>query len=363
MDKRLTNTKKLYIIAGETSGDIHGGNMIKELLKLEPNIDIRAWGGERMTEAGAHVVKHYAELAFMGFSEVIMNIRTILRNLKTCKEDIAQFKPDAIVLIDYPGFNFRIAEWAAKQNIKVIYYISPQLWAWKKGRIKKVEAYVDRMITILPFEKPFYADNGLDVDYVGHPLLDEIQLGKIDQIKDHLAIIPGSRKQEIKRMLPLMLDVAAAFDYPVAVAKAPSIPLEYYYAIAQTKNLKFDDMRSLLQKSKLAMVSSGTATLETALYDVPQVVCYKAGAISYRIAKMLVKLKYISLPNLIMDAPIITELIQADFNKKSLFQSLKDCDQNSDKIKNHYKELKKNLGSGLASRKTAELVLLDLNFS
>ncbi|MFZ1660182.1 MAG: lipid-A-disaccharide synthase, partial [Flavobacteriales bacterium] len=229
--------KRLYVIAGEASGDLHGGNLVRELLKLDPAMQVRAWGGDRMQAAGADVVKHYRELAFMGFTQVILHLRTILRNIKTCKADILAFKPDAVVLIDYPGFNLRIAEFAKANGIPVYYYISPQVWAWKAGRVKAIKRDVDRMYVILPFEKKWYAEHGMDVEFVGHPLLDALPLAAKKAVdasneKPVVALLPGSRTQEISRMLPVMLSVVKHFpDHAFKVAAAPSVPAELYAGI------------------------------------------------------------------------------------------------------------------------------------
>lgn len=318
-------TKRLYVIAGEASGDLHGANFLKALRAIAPAVEVRAWGGDRMQAQGAHIVKHYRELAFMGFAEVVMNLRTILRNINFCKEDIAQWKPDAIFLIDYPGFNLRIAEWAHGQGIKVFYYISPQIWAWKKGRVHTIKRVVDRMFTILPFEKDFYARYGMQVDFVGHPLLDEIAGAPPRETPQedsrYVALLPGSRKQEIGTMLPVMLAAAKHFPrYDFLVAAAPSVPRSYYEGLMRGSNaeLVVGDTYGVLRKSKAALVTSGTATLETALFGVPEAVCYKGSVVNVWLAKRLVKVKYISLVNLIMDKPVVQELIQEHMTERVL---------------------------------------------
>jgi lipid-A-disaccharide synthase len=323
---------KYYIIAGEASGDLHGSNLVKELKKLDSDADIRSWGGDLMQAAGAKVVKHYRDLAFMGFTEVIKNLPTILNNLKFCKEDIEKFAPDVLVLIDYPGFNLRIAKWAKEKDHKVIYYISPQVWAWKESRVKTIKKTVDKMLVILPFEKEFYEKWDYKVEYVGHPLVqvinDFLQQHKPDTVpfRPIVALLPGSRKQEIIQKLPIMLQATKAFpDHQFIVAKAVSLEdsfyeefLKDYPEVATVKNETY----ALLSRSTAALVTSGTATLETALFGVPEVVCYKGSSISYQIAKRLIRIKYISLVNLIMDKKVVTELIQNELNVTNVIAEL-----------------------------------------
>ena len=366
---------KYYIVAGEASGDLHGSNLIKELIKLDAAADFRVWGGDKMQAAGSTVVKHYRELAFMGFAEVIKNLPTIFSNLKFCKKDIEQYHPDVLILIDYPGFNLRIAKWAKQKGIKVIYYISPQVWAWKEQRIKDIKNYVDKMIVILPFEKAFYNKWNYNVDYVGHPLIEVIEQFKkenpvslthnIDhQNKNIIALLPGSRKQEIKRKLPVMLQTAANFPhYLFVVAKAPGIDEDFYKTfLSSYKNISgvVNQTYSLLSNSKAALVTSGTATLETALFGVPEVVCYKGSNVSYYIAKKLIKLKYISLVNLIMDKEVVKELIQNELTVKNLTHALEELLSNTDKqkqIKKDYNDLKNLLSQGgNASANAAKLI-------
>jgi len=328
-----------------------------------------------MQEQGGVLVKHYRDLAFMGFAEVIANLRTILKNLSFCKKDILAFKPDVVILVDYPGFNLKIARFAHEQGIKVFYYISPQVWAWKKSRVKAICRDVDRMFVILPFEKDFYKTYNVDVDFVGHPLLDAIQneTEKLSAPEDFrlknsldnrpvIALLPGSRKQEISKMLRVMLSMVPEFpEYQFVVAGAPSVPEDFYREVlSRTKaNIVFGATHDLLQNAHAALVTSGTATLETALMNVPEVVCYKGGYLSYQIAKRIVDIKYISLVNLIMDKQIVVELIQNDFNQKRLkSELLKIIDEkNRDSLLKNYKLLKSRLGGSGASAKAAKLMI------
>ncbi len=365
---------RFYFIAGEASGDLHASKAIRALKKLDPNSTFRAWGGDLMQKEGATLVKHYRELAFMGFSEVIANLGTILRNIQFCKEDILANRPDALVLVDYPGFNLRIAEWAKKQGIKVFYYISPQLWAWKKGRIKIIRQYVDKLFVILPFETTFYQKEGVEVTYVGHPLLDAIneqqwddQFRKHYQLTDQplLALLPGSRKQEINTMLPIMLQTAKEFkQYQILIAGAPSQPDNIYQQWMKDDNIKLirNDTYNLLKNSHLAIVTSGTATLETALIGVPEVVVYKGSRISYEIGKRLVNIRFISLVNLILDRASVKELIQNDCNPKMLKDAIIDLEkpEKRKQLAADFEELKQKLGNAGASQKLAEALLKEL---
>lgn len=365
---------KYYLISGEASGDLHGSNLIKALHAQDTHAHIRCWGGDKMEAAGATLVKHYRELAFMGFVEVLKNISTILKNLSFCKEDILQFQPDVLVLIDYPGFNLRIAKWAKEKNIKVIYYISPQVWAWKENRVKMMKQCIDQMLVILPFEKEYYRNKwNWQVEYVGHPLVQEIENGqwkvenekwKMKSEKPVIAVLPGSRKQEILKKLPVMLEVSKAFpDYEFVVAKAPGLEDAFYESlIKQYHNVSSvsNQTYALLQQSTAAMVTSGTATLETALFGVPEVVCYKGNEISYRIAKRLINIKYISLVNLIMDKEVVKELIQHEMNAEQLTAELKKILPGSaarEQMLKDYQQLKELLSAGgNASAKAASLI-------
>jgi len=351
---------KYYIIAGEASGDLHGSNLILELKKLDASATFRCWGGDKMQEAGGELIKHYRELAFMGFAEVLMNLRTIFRNLAFCKEDILQHQPSVLILIDYPGFNLRIAKWAKQHGLKVIYYISPQVWAWKEGRVKTMKQCIDKMLVILPFEKEYYKNKwNWEVEYVGHPLVEVIQRHKAQGTSQELsdkpivALLPGSRKQEILKKLPIMLEVSKAYPaYQFIVAKAPGVEESFYDDLLKPfSNVSYVSNKTydLLMQSKAALVTSGTATLETALFEVPEVVCYKGSWLSYQIGKRLVNVKYISLVNLIMDKLIVKELIQNNLTAANLLQELKELLENKERqeqLKKDYDALKKLLSEG-----------------
>jgi lipid-A-disaccharide synthase len=387
---------KYYIIAGEASGDLHGSNLITELRKQDPQADVRCWGGDLMAAAGGTLVKHYKDLAIMGFAEVLMKLRTIFRNLDFAKKDILDYNPDALIFIDYPGINMRIAKWARAQqraatthnpttsipsngaaanapHFKLIYYISPQVWAWKEGRVKQIRTNIDKMLVILPFEKAFYKKWDYEVEYVGHPLVEVIDKVRAQSanpalsaqvrapssppsseasntpvgIPSHtqpsiapsqgpatqfskpvIALLPGSRKQEILKKLPVMLQVSQWFpDYQFVVAQAPGLDEAFYQEllavfphVAAVRNQTY----SLLLTARAACVTSGTATLETALFGVPEVVCYKGSNISYQIARRLIKVKYISLVNLIMDKLVVHELIQDELTPENLRRELDD---------------------------------------
>jgi lipid-A-disaccharide synthase len=394
---------KYYIIAGEASGDLHGSNLIKELKKLDANANIHCWGGDLMQATGATLVKHYRDLAFMGFAEVVMNLKTILANLKFCKEDIQKFQPDVLVLIDYPGFNLRVAEWANKMRneksemsnekligsplkthnsqltAKTVFYISPQVWAWKESRVPKMKKYIDKMIVILPFEKDYYKNKwNWDVEYVGHPLVEVIEEFKSTvsgqrsaangqpSRENIIALLPGSRKQEIAKKLPIMLEMSKAFpQYQFVLAKAPALEDEFYAGFMQhytnvssVRNKTYE----LLTQSKAALVTSGTATLETALFGVPEVVCYKGSNISYQIAKRLIKIKYIALVNLIMDKPVVKELIQNDLTVNNLKQELSLLlldETKQQQLKKDYDDLKHILSTGGNASANAAKIIFD----
>ena len=360
---------KYYIIAGEASGDLHGGNLIKALHATDPNAQIRCWGGDHMEAAGATVVKHFRDLAFMGFVEVLTHLRTIASNITFCKKDIAAFQPDVVVFIDYPGFNMRIAAWARRQGYKTAYYISPQVWAWKEGRVAALKRDVDKMIVILPFEKTYFAGKQWDVDYVGHPLMEVVKNYRnnvaIVPLSDCpiIALLPGSRAQEIRLKLPIMLQAVRHFpEYAFVVAQAPAQPDSLYQDIIGTAPVQVvrNQTYNLLSQAKAALVTSGTATLETALFGVPEVVCYKGNKISYLLAKQLVKVKYISLVNLIMDKPVVRELIQDDLTEKNIVEALSQLLAESptlQALRQDYADLANLLGTSRASAAAADIVV------
>lgn len=358
---------KYYIIAGEASGDLHGSNLIKAIRKRDPEANIRAWGGDKMQAAGADVVKHISELAFMGFAEVVKNLPTVLRNMQTCKSDIRSFAPDVVILIDYPGFNLRIADWAKAKDFKVVFYISPQIWAWKESRIKQIKRSVDKMLVIFPFEKTFYEKWDYKVDYVGHPLVPVVDeyMQKMPEVKDKdlIALLPGSRKQEIKKKLPAMLLTCEMFpEYRFKIAKAPSIDEAFYLPyLSNYENVELTaDSYRLLNKAQAAVVTSGTATLETALFDVPQVVVYKTSKVSYTVGRWLVRLKFICIVNLIMNKEVVKELIQNEMNPENIASELKNIIPDTDrrrKILDDYRELRRLLEfRGNASDNAAALI-------
>jgi lipid-A-disaccharide synthase len=364
---------RYYIIAGEASGDLHGSNLIKALKQKDPQAEIWAWGGDMIEQAGARIRKHYRDLAFMGFLEVVKNIRTILHNIEFCKKDIIEFQPDVVIFVDYPGFNLRIAKWAKLHNFKTFYYISPQIWAWHSSRVHGIKASVDHMFCIIPFEKDFYKKYDYEVDYVGHPLLDVVDshisnlnfrtLHGLDE-RPIIAVLAGSRRQEIEKMLRLMLSVVPHFkQYQFVIAGAPSLSVEFYDNILKlwknTEGVKIvrNQTYDLLSNAAFALVKSGTSTLETALFNVPQVVCYKGSNISYSIAKRVVQVKYISLVNLIADEPIVKELIQKDLTEKNLVKALSETIDNQLVIKEKYKTLRGHLGKKGAADRTAQLMI------
>ena len=367
---------KYYIIAGEASGDLHGSNLMKALYKEDANADIRFWGGDLMQNVGGTLVSHYKERAFMGFFEVLMNLSKVLGFIKVCKKDIAEFNPDVIIFIDNSGFNLRVAKWAKEKGFRTNYYISPQVWASRASRVEDIKRDVDQMFVILPFEKEFYEKYDYKVQFVGHPLIDGIADRKqVDEVafkkeynlteKPIIALLPGSRKQEITKMLSVMLSLVDDFsEYQFVIAGAPSQDLSFYQNIIGKRKVSFINNKTydLLSISYAALVASGTATLETALFKVPQVVCYKGGNISYQIAKRIITLKFISLVNLIMDKEVVKELIQNDFNTKNLKTELiKILDENHrEKLFLEYFELESLLGGKGASEKVAKQIVSNL---
>jgi lipid-A-disaccharide synthase len=366
---------KYYLIAGEASGDLHGSNLMRGLKNIDPKAEFRFWGGDLMQHQGGHLVKHYKETAIMGFWEVVLNLRKINHFLKICKKDILKYAPDVLILIDYPGFNLRIAEFAQAKGIKVYYYISPKIWAWKESRIKKIKAFVNRMFVIFPFEVEYFKKHNYPVDYAGNPLLDAVQEkinepGSFDEFITHnglenkpmIAILAGSRKQEIDRNLGVMLEIIHNYkNYQFIIAAAPSIEPDYYQKFIQNNKVKvvFNQTYDVLKYAEAALVTSGTATLETALFNVPQVVCYRAGNVSYFIAKQFVKTQYISLVNLVMNAEVVKELIQFEMNAEKLTTELNkllyDNDYRQKMLKN-YEKLREKLGGTGASERVAKLL-------
>ena len=356
---------KYYLIAGEASGDMHAANLMKELLHVDAEAQFRGFGGDKMQLQGLQLVKHYKEMAFMGFLEVITNLNTIRKNLALAKIDIRSFQTDMLILIDYPGFNMRIAKFAKKLGIKVVYYITPQVWAWKKGRIKQLKRDTDLLLPILPFEKEFFAKHGAKSKFVGHPLLDELTNNSkksVETEKPIIALLPGSRKQEIKKMLPVMMELADHFiDYRFIIAGAPSIPSSFYRSITGDSYLPIstDKTHEVLKGAKVAVITSGTATLEAAILQVPQVVCYRTSGFSYWIGKQVIKVSFISLVNLILNKQVVAELVQADFNKECL---IKEIDKLLNKkhrtvLLQEYKKLIKKLGAKGASQRAAQEII------
>jgi len=363
---------KYYLIAGEASGDLHGGRLIREIKKQQPQARFRAWGGDFMQENGAEVVRHYRDLAFMGFVEVIKNLPAIWKNFRFCKYDIQQFRPDVVVLIDYPGFNMRLLPFLKRHGIKVVWYISPQLWAWNASRVKQIKKYVDILLCILPFEKEWYAQHSVAAQFVGHPLLDALHEMTYDpdfahrhQLKpDHyLALLPGSRTQEIRKILPVMLQTAARFpNFPAVIAQAPNQPAALYQSFGNIHpfTLIQGNTYEILRNARAALVTSGTATLETALIGCPMLVAYKGSALSYAIGKRLVKVPYISLVNLIAQKELVLEFIQGNCTPESMATETNRLLHDSVKretLQQGFTELKTHLGGTGASQRAAEAII------
>lgn len=366
---------KYYIIAGEASGDLHASNLVAEIKKKDKKAEFRGCGGDLMQAQGVDLLKHYSTMAFMGFVEVAVHMRKVLCNIADTKKDILAYQPDALILVDYPGFNLRIAKFAHAKGLKVYYYISPQVWAWKRRRVRKIKASVDKMLVILPFEEEFYRQYSVDVTYVGNPLLDELakfgtsnrsiflRRNSLGEKREIIALLPGSRKQEIKRMLPLMLKAVSHFpDYQFVIAGVSSIEKELYKRIIGNTDVFLIENQTyeLLQNSSAAVVTSGTATLETALFTVPEVVCYKSSGLSYQLAKAMIKVKYISLVNLVMDREVVRELIQGDLTEDNIVKELDQLLHNGKRqrrLLEDYDELKERLGNAGASEKAAAAIL------
>lgn len=360
---------KYFVIAGEASGDMHGANLLRAIKQLAPDSEFEGFGGHRLQAQGMNVLRPLDKLSFMGFIEVVQNLGTVRENFRICKRALTENRPDAIILIDYPGFNLRMAKWAKKRGIRVFYYISPQVWAWKENRVTQMRKYIDRLMVILPFEKEFFAKHGMAVDFVGHPLIDEIEFRRqhSDVRKENvIALLPGSRKQEIKHILPEMLKVQAHFpQHRFIIGMAPGMESSFYrnnFELGKTE-LSDEGTYKLLSRSRAALVASGTATLETGLLKVPQVVCYRASGVSVTIARSLIKVPYISLVNLILNKPAVKELIQEELNTGNLTSELNrvlnDADANA-LLQQDYANLWQCLGAGGASEAAAKLIVADL---
>lgn len=366
---------RYYIIAGEASGDLHASNLVAEIKKKDKKAEFRGCGGDLMKAQGVDLLKHYRTMAFMGFVEVAVNLRKVLDNITQCKKDIVEYQPDVVVLVDYPGFNLRIADFAHEKGFKVLYYISPQVWAWKRRRVKKIKKSVDKMIVIFPFEEAFYKEYGVDVTYVGNPLLDELsksgtpnrsiflRRNSLGEKREIIALLPGSRTQEVKRILPVMLKVVPHFpDYQFVIGGVSSLDKSLYKKIIGNTDVFLIENQTyeLLQNSSAAVVTSGTVTLETALFTVPEVVCYKATGFSYLLAKWMIKVKFISLVNLVMDKEVVKELIQSDLTEKNIVTELERLlhdGKRQRQILEDYDELRDRLGNAGASEKAAEIVV------
>jgi lipid-A-disaccharide synthase len=363
---------KYFIIAGEQSGDLHGSNLVRELLARDREAEISCWGGDLMESAGAKLLMHYKKTAFMGFVVILKNLRTIARNLSLCKQQITEFRPDVVILIDYPGFNLRIADFAKKSGLKVFYYISPKFWAWKEKRVEKVKKYVDRMYIIFPFEVEFYKKHNIPVKYRGNPLVDETERkksslpGKIEinrslglEDKPVIGLLAGSRRHEVESILPGMVKIVKEFpEYQFVLAGVKNLSDELYLKIIGNEPVRLvkDKTYEVLQIAEAALVASGTATLETALFDTPQVVCFKADFFSMLIAWFLVKVKFISLVNLIMNAEVVKELLGYSVNKKNLIAEIKNIlpgGARREKMLSDYNKLKEILGPAGASGRIA----------
>lgn len=364
---------RYYIIAGEASGDLHASSLIAELKMLDDQAEFRAWGGDLMQAQGATIVKHYNELAFMGFSKVIANLPSILRNLAKCKRDIKSFKPDRLILVDYPGFNLRIAKFAFKKGFQVDYYISPKVWAWNSSRVNQIKKYVTHMLTIFPFEKSFYEQFNIKVSYVGNPLVEKVDSFEPTPLKEfreknHLdkrpiiALFPGSRAQEVRRMLPKMLEIVDDFsDYQFVIAAVPHLQLYWHTKVVNRNSLKIliNQNYDLLKHAKAAIVTSGTATLEASLFKVPQLVCYQTDLMTYKLAKQLLKIHYISLVNIILDKEAVKELIQLKFHRTFLKSELEQILNDKEYVKGlkkDYRKIRSLLGKQNASSTAAAII-------
>ena len=370
---------KYFIIAGEPSGDLHGSTLVRNLIRADQAAEISCWGGDKMRQAGGRLLKHYRETAFMGAWEVLRNIRRVRANFIDCRQQIAEMRPDVVILIDYPGFNLRIARYVKQLGIRVYYYISPKFWAWREGRVKQVKKYVDRLYIIFPFEKEFFRRHGFDVTFLGNPLVDHVEAWRdatpgreavaasmgLDA-RPVIALLAGSRQQEVRSVLPAMVSVAAGFpDYQFVVAAMDHLPAELYEGITGSLPVRVINGRTydLLSVAEAALVTSGTATLEAALFNVPQVVCYRTSAVTYHLAKKFIKVRFLSLVNLIMDREVVRELIQNDMGQARLHSELQDIlvtGYRHEIIKRDYSELRQILGGSGASERVAEDMLKNL---
>lgn len=356
---------KLFLIAGEASGDLHGSNLIREIRRQSPQTALYGWGGDRMQEAGCQIRKHYRELAFMGFYEVFKNIFTIIQNFKLVKRQIEEIQPDIVVLIDYPGFNLRLLPWLHEKGIKTVYYIAPQAWAWKESRVRTMARYIDLLLVILPFEQAFFSERGVPTEFVGHPLLQEISDTPSPK-EDKIALLPGSRAQEIRAILPRMLAAMEYFpDYQFQLAAMSYLGEDFYHSIIGDRpvSILWDSSDDVIRTSKLAWVSSGTATLQTALYLTPLIVCYRSGWLNYQLAKRLIQVPYISLVNLIFNRLVVKELIQENFSVENLTHETKNLleEKNYHAMQNEFQSLRTLLGEQNASQRAAEIILTFLN--
>ncbi len=360
---------KYFILAGEASGDKQAALLCKALAQLDPAAQMTGWGGEAMTAEGVQITRHYRQLAFMGFVEVIRHLPEILRNFSACKKEILSLRPDALILVDYPGFNLRIAAWAHRHSIPVYYYISPQLWAWHTSRVYKIQKSVRKMYVILPFEEAFYRQYGMEVMYIGHPLAKEIHKDSAYEYKPkslRIALLPGSRRHEVERILPEMVALAELMpEYSFSIAAVPHLQDELYERwISGRSNIHLDrsEMKEVLRQSSAAIVTSGTATLETALLGVPQIVVYKGSPLSYQIARRLIKVKYISLVNLILDRSVVPELIQKDCNAGMMISGLHNIlhQDTSRRIQEDYSQLREMLVAGGGAEAAAGDIISDI---
>ncbi|MDH5597649.1 MAG: lipid-A-disaccharide synthase [Cyclobacteriaceae bacterium] len=362
---------KYYLIAGEASGDLHGSNLIYSLQKFDPQSICKGFGGDKMSDAGCEITLHIRELAIMGFTEVLLKLNKIKKNINLCKKDIREFKPDAIILIDFGGFNLKIAKYAQTLNIPVHFYISPKVWAWNTKRAYKIKNLVDKMYVILPFEKEFYKKFDWDVHYVGNPVMDSIAkfvpdsnfMNKHDLPPQYIALLPGSRKQELKKITPLFLDLikSRSKDFFVIPAVSSLEKVEYSeYGKLENAKVIYDDSYNILNNATAAVVTSGTATLETACFNIPQVVVYKAGFLSYHIGKAVIKVNYISLVNLIADKPVVKELIQHDVEINTINRELSqliDNEEYRNQMRQNYQFVMQVIGNQNASQTTAKLIV------